>query len=169
MNAEKKLFEHYDYILKIVQIKTAQYGLDYDDCLNFVLNEISKDNHKRIKAFRGESKFTTFITVVINRLIISYARKIKKLPEMPAVIAETPMDILIEQQQKECKELFMKKLPELLDQLDFKERLVLKMRFFKDLKISQISDDLSLTRYEITKLLNSGLEFLRNRIIEICK
>lgn len=169
MEYEKRLFEHYEYILKIVKYKTAQYGLDYDDCLNFVLDEISKDKHKKLRAFRGESKFTTFITVVVNRLIFSFARKNRKLPEMPVIIAETPLDILIEEQQKECKELFMKNLPELLNQLGIKERLVVKMKYFKGFNISQISNELKITRHEIEKMLNSSLEFFREKIKEICK
>lgn len=169
MDAEKTFFENYSYVLKIVRNKTSQYGLDYDECFNFVLNEISRDNHKKIKAYRGECKFSTFITVVVNRLIISFARKNKILPEMPTIIAETPLDILIEQQQKECKELFTKNLPGLLKELSFKERLVLKMRYFKDFTISQISNELSITRYEINKMLNSSIVFLREKIKEICK
>ena len=47
MDAENKIFEHYNVILKIVQIKAAQYNLDYDDCLNFVLYEIRKSDHKK--------------------------------------------------------------------------------------------------------------------------
>ncbi|MCK4944320.1 MAG: sigma-70 family RNA polymerase sigma factor [Candidatus Aminicenantes bacterium] len=169
MDVEKDLFEHYDYIIKIIQRKTRQYDLDYDDTLNFVLDKISSENYKKIRSFRGESTFITYITVVVNRLIISFARKNKKIPEMPAIEIPTPLDILIQQQRIECKELFIKKLPELLNELSYKERLVLKMRFFKDLRISQIANDLRMTRYEINKLLNSGLDFLRNKIREICK
>jgi RNA polymerase sigma factor (sigma-70 family) len=169
MDVEKDLFEHYDYIIKIIKRKSRQYDLDYDDTLNFVLDKISQDNYKKIRVFRGESTFITYITVVVNRLIISYARKSKKLPEMPAIVTETPLDILIEKQQVECKELFIKKLPELFDELSYMERLVLKMKYFKDLKTSQIANDLKMTRYEINKLLNSGLDFLKEKIKEICK
>lgn len=169
MDAPQEIFKHYDYIVRIIRIKAAQYGLDYDDCLNFVLHEISKEDHRKIRAFRGESQFSTFITVVVNRLIISYARKLRQVPESSAIISETPLDILIEQQEKQLKAKIFKKLPELLDELGMKERLILKMCYFKGIKISQISRELSLTRYEIKNFLDSGLDYLRNRIREISK
>jgi RNA polymerase sigma factor (sigma-70 family) len=169
MDAEKILFEHYNYIQKIVQIKSNQYGLDYDDCLNFVLDKINQDDYKKIRAFKGESKFTTYITVVVNRLIISFARQKKKLPEIPEMIEQTPLDILIDKQKKEYQELFKKNLPELLNQLGVQERMVIKMKYFKDFNISQISQNLKITRYEIEKTLSSSLEFLKEKIKEICK
>lgn len=46
----------------------------------------------------------------------------------------------------ECKELFLKSLPGLLDELNYKEKVILKMRYFKDIKISRISRMLGLTR-----------------------
>lgn len=169
MDAEKILFEHYNYIQKIVQIKSNQYGLDYDDCLNFVLDKISQDDHKKIRAFKGESKFTTYITVVVNRLIISFARQKKKLPKIPEMIEQTPLDILIDKQKKEHQELFKKNLPELLNQLGVQERMVIKMKYFKNFNISQISQNLKITRYEIEKMLSSSLEFLREKMKEICE
>lgn len=169
MEAEKILFEHYDYIQKIVRKKTVKYDLDFDDTLNFVLDKISSNNFRKIRNFRGESSFVTFITVVVNRLIISFARRNRKYPEMPAVVSETPLDILIRNEQIECREQFLKKLPELFNELDFTERLVLKMRFFKNMKKKHIASELKRTVYEINRYLNSGLDFFRKKIREICK
>ena len=93
----------------------------------------------------------------------------KKLPEIPEMIEQTPLDILIDKQKKEHQELFKKNLPELLNQLGVQERMVVKMKYFKDFNISQISQNLKITRYEIEKTLSSSLEFLKEKIKEICK
>lgn len=169
MEFEKILFQHYEYINKIIYKKTRQYDLDYDAALNFVLDKIISNDYKIIKSFRGESSFLTYLTVVVNRLVISFARKQKKCPKMPAIVAETPLDILIQKQQDECRERFIKKLPELIDELGFNEKLVLKMKFFKSLKTSQISRALKISRYETHKCENALLDFFRKKIREICK
>ncbi len=169
MNAKQKLVEHYPYIMKIVQFKANQYDLDYDGILNFVLEKLCNDDYKIIRSFRGESKFTTFLTIVVNHMIFRYAGKKRYLPEMPIILSETPLDFLIKQQQLECEELFLRNLPELLDELDYKEKIIIKMKYFKGLKISQISRILGLTRYEIEKKLDAGLDFFKKKIKEICK
>ena len=43
------------------------------------------------------------------------------------------------------------------------------MKYFKGFNISQISHELKITRYEIEKMLNSSLEFFREKIKEISK
>jgi RNA polymerase sigma factor (sigma-70 family) len=169
MNAKQKLIEHYPYIMKIVQFKANQYDLDYDGILNFVLEKLCNDDYKIIRSFRGESKFTTFLTIVVNHMIFRYAGKKRYLPEVPIIISETPLDFLIKQQQMECEEYFLRSLPVLLDELDYKEKIIIKMKYFKGLKISKISRILGLTRYEIQKKLDSGLDFFKKKIKEICK
>jgi RNA polymerase sigma factor (sigma-70 family) len=164
MDAEQRIFEHYRTILKIVQVKSAQYGLDYDGCLNFVLNELRKNDHQKISAFRGESRFTTYLTVVVHRLIFTFARKNKKLPEIPDEMTETPLDILIEKQEKALTESVLREIPRLLDELGFMEKLILKMRFYKGFNISRISRELSMTRYEVKNTMESGLDLLREKV-----
>lgn len=169
MNAKQRLIEHYPYIMKIVQFKANQYDLDYDGTLNFVLEKLCNDDYKIIRSFRGESKLTTFLTIVVNHMIFRYAGKKRSLPEVSIIISETPLDFLIKQQQLECEELFLRNLPELLDRLDYKEKIVIKMKYFKGLKISEISRILELTRYEIQKKLDAGLDFFKKKIKEICE
>lgn len=169
MDSKEKLFEHYQYIVKIVQYKTNQYNLDYDGTLNFVLEKLCKDDYKIIRSFRGKSKFTTFLTVVVNHMIFRYAGKKQALPDLPVINSDTPLKILIKQQQLECEELFLRNLPGFLDELDYEAKLVLKMKYFKDLKISKISRILGLSRYEIQKKMVTAQDFLKKKINEICK
>jgi len=167
MKAEKFFFKHYSYVLKIIRFKAIRYGLDSDECINFVINKISQDNFNKIRAFKGTSKFTTYLTVVINRLIISYARKNKKIPAMPPIITKTPLDILIEQQQNEYTELIKANLPKLLHKLSSQERQVLKMKYFRELNINRIAEELQISRYKVNIILDSSLEYLRNKIKDI--
>jgi RNA polymerase sigma factor (sigma-70 family) len=162
MDCEQIFFEYYGYITKIVQKKAITYDLDYDACVNYVVEKISEDYYKKLRAFRGESKFKTYITVVVNRLIINFARIKKNPPELSPIITETPLDFLIKKQQRDFKELFLKLLPHLLNELTPMERLVIKLRYFKNFKFSQISRELNTTRHEIKKILASGLGYLRD-------
>jgi len=169
MNAKKELFKHYPYIIKIVQHKTKQYELDYDTTLNLVLEKLCNDDYKIIRSFRGESKFSTFLTVVVNHMIFRIAKQKGNLPEMPMVISETPFDFLIKQHQHEVEEIFLNNLTLLFEDLDELQKLILRMKFFKDMKISRISKLLGLTRYEIHKNLSLGLEIIKEKFKELLK
>jgi RNA polymerase sigma factor (sigma-70 family) len=169
MNAKNELFKHYPYIIKIVKYKTKQYNLDYDSTLNLVLEKLCDNDYKIIRAFRGESKFSTFITIVVNHMIFRFAKKKEALFEMPTIISETPLDLLIKQQKAKDEELFLNNLHQLFEHMDYEEKLILKMRFFKDLKISQISQITGLTRYQIQKKLDSGFEYLKGKIKNLKK
>ncbi len=161
--------DNYDYIVKMVKFKAKKFDLDYDDTLNVVLGKICKDDYKVIRSFRGASKFTTFLTVVINNIIYRHAKKRKIIPDIPTQINETPLDFLLNQQKLENQDLFSKNLNVLLDELHYKEKLVVKMTYFKGLKISQTSKILGISRYQVQKHLNSGLQVIRKKIEEITK
>ena len=167
--AKKEFLKHYSYIIKIIKFKTNQYDLDYDDTLNFVLEKLCDNDFKIIRSFRGESKFTTFLTIVVNNMIYRFARKKKYQPETPANITETPFDFLIRQQNLKYQELLSKNLNLLLNELDYKEKLVLEMKYFKGLNINQISKVLGSNRYETKKKLDSGLELLKDKIKKMCE
>lgn len=168
-DAKQELFKHYEYITKIIRLKTRHYDLDYDDTLNFVLKKLCDNDYKVIRSFRGESKFTTFLTVVVTHMIFRFAGGRKRPIEIHDTTGETPLDLLIGQLQLQRRELFTENLNQWLGELDYREKLVLEMKYFKGININQISKILGLTRYETQKKLNAGLDFLRDKIKEICK
>jgi RNA polymerase sigma factor (sigma-70 family) len=168
-DAKQELFKHYGYVTKIVRFKTNLYDLDYDDTLNFVFEKLCENDFKVIRSFQGESKFSTFLTVVVNHMIFRSARGKKHLTEVPDIAGETPLDLLIGQLQIQRLELFAENLNQWLGELDYQEKLVLEMKFFKGININQISKILGLTRYKTQKKMDAGLDFLRDKLREIRK
>jgi DNA-directed RNA polymerase specialized sigma subunit len=88
---------------------------------------------------------------------------------MPAMVTETPLDVLIQKQRDDCRERYIKKLPELIGELGSREKLILKMKFFKGFRTSQIARELKISRYEINKCEHALLDFFRKKIREICE
>lgn len=167
--SKQELFKHYDYVVRIVRYKTDLYGLDYDDTLNFVLEKLCDNDYKVLRSFRGESKFTTFLTVVVNHMIFRFARGKKRVVEIPDITDETPLDLLIAQLRVKRRELFTENLKQWLGELDTQEKLILEMKFFKGITLNRISKMLGLSRYEAQKKMNAGLDFLRDKLSEICR
>ena len=168
-DAKQVLFEHYEYVARIIRLKALQYGLDYDAALNFVLEKLCDNDYKVIRSFRGDSKFTTFLTVVVTHMVYRFAGGKKRVIEAAGSTGDTPLDLLIAKLQVQRRELFEENLTQWLEELDHQEKLILEMRFFKGISMNQISRLLGLTRYETQKKMKAGLDFLRERITEICK
>jgi RNA polymerase sigma factor (sigma-70 family) len=102
-------------------------------------------------------------------MIIRFAKKNKKIQEMPAIISETPLDVLINRQQLKYKEILLKNLPKWLNELDPREKIIVKMKYFEGHKIIQISRLLNLTKYEINKSLTSAIIFFKAKVRELCE
>lgn len=167
LEAKQNFFCHYAAILRMVQFNTQRYDLDYDDTLNFVLEKLCKNDYKAIRSFRGESKFTTFLTVIVNHSIYRFAGKKKHLIEPPENSIQSPLDSIFKQQNLRYQEIFNENLKSMLNDLDYKEKLVLKMKYYKNMKISQIAKLLGLNRYKTQKILNTAVENLKNKSKEM--
>ena len=61
---------------------------DQDECYIFVLDSLKADNFKRLRAFKGNSKLTTYLFSLINSLVIDYRRKKYGRRRIPAAVAK---------------------------------------------------------------------------------
>jgi len=61
---------------------------DQDECYIFVLDSLKADNFKRLRAFKGKSKLTTYLFSLINSLVIDYRRKRYGRRRIPAAVAK---------------------------------------------------------------------------------
>jgi RNA polymerase sigma factor (sigma-70 family) len=61
---------------------------DQDECYIFVLDSLKADNFKRLRAFKGKSKLTTYLFSLINSLVIDYRRKQYGRRRIPAAVAK---------------------------------------------------------------------------------
>ncbi|CAB1057484.1 hypothetical protein D1BOALGB6SA_2237 [Olavius sp. associated proteobacterium Delta 1] len=48
---------------------------DRNECYIFVLDSLKADNYKRLRAFKGQSKLTTYLYSLVNSLAIDFRRK----------------------------------------------------------------------------------------------
>ena len=59
---------------------------DRDECFVFILDSLRADNFKRLRAYEGKSKFTTYLYTLINSLVIDFRRKRYGRRRIPATV-----------------------------------------------------------------------------------
>ena len=156
MEAKKRFLKNYDLICRLVKQKTYRYGLDYDDTLNYVIEKLSEDNFRRLKQFKGKSKFTTFLYTVVQRLIMDLGRKKKNRQEEQQEIfkkfcmenrTRNPEDDLIEEHR-------LKKFFSACRELTPVERNAIDLRYYDGLKIETICKRLGMSWYKFNKIID---------------
>lgn len=191
--AKKLLWKHYKHIQRLVRHLASRYGLDPDDVLNLVLDELSKNDFGKITAYEGRYRctFKTFINKVVANLVYSFLRKKKSrektLEEVEPDVFDQgksvekssqtifdqeikePLEILVEIEAGESREKAAAHLPEILKNLDKEERRAIKMKFFKGLKISTISRELKLSRHKVKRILENAEFKIKRQLNEILK
>jgi RNA polymerase sigma factor (sigma-70 family) len=191
--AKKLLWKHYRHIQRLVRHMSSRYGLDPDDILNLVLDELSKNDFGKITAFerRYRCTFKTFINKVVTNLVYSFLRKKrsreKTLEEVKPDVFDQgksvekssqtlfdqeikePLEIFVETEEIELKEKALIYLPKILKNLDKEERRAIKMRYYKGLKISTIARELKLSRHRVKRILEDVKFKIKGQLDEILK
>jgi len=57
------------------------------ECFLYVMDALQKDDAKRLRDFKGQSKFTTFLHTTVSRLITDFMRHTFGRPRVPAAVA----------------------------------------------------------------------------------
>lgn len=72
----KALLASKEILKRIEQVSRRQFPNenDADELYVFLLDELSKDDFRRLRSFQGKSKFTTFFFSVVNALAIDFVR-----------------------------------------------------------------------------------------------
>lgn len=191
--AKKRLWKHFRQIQRLVKQKSHRYDLDNDDVLTFVLDELSKNDFSKIKAFEGRQQctFKTFINTVVTNLVVGFFRKKKSrertLEEVELDVfvqgksvekfsqtifdqeVKEPLEILLDIKESELLEKALAHLPKILKKLDKEEQRAIKMRFFKGLKISTIARELNLSRHKVGRILENVKFKIKGQLDEILK
>jgi RNA polymerase sigma factor (sigma-70 family) len=61
---------------------------DRNECYIFVLDSLKAENFKRLRAFQGKSKFSTYLYSLVNALAIDFKRKRYGRRRIPAAVAK---------------------------------------------------------------------------------
>lgn len=126
---------------------------------DFIREKLEKEGLKKLKSFQEKSKFKTFLVTAVTRLLIDSWRQkgsieenvTKYGPEFDALFdssVDDPLKKLIKLEDEDFKNKATAFLPRILEQLDFKEKLALKLKYEKDMKLSAIARTLGCTRFK---------------------
>ena len=87
MNPEEILASR-DILEKLDTICRRQFSNEneQDECFVFVLDSLRADNFKRLRAFKGKSKLSTYLYSLINSLVIDFRRKKYGRRRIPAAV-----------------------------------------------------------------------------------
>lgn len=79
-----------EILQKIETVCRRQFSAenDRDECYIFVLDSLSDDNFKRLRAFKGRSKLSTYLYSLINSLVIDFRRQKYGRRRIPAAVSK---------------------------------------------------------------------------------
>lgn len=124
-----------------------------------IREKLERDGLKKLKCFQEKAKFKTFLVTAVTRLLIDSWRQKGRIEEQvtkyrPEFVAlfDTPVDDplkkLIKSEDEDSRNKAAEFLPQALDKLDNNERLAIKLKYEKDMKLSAISRTLGCTRFK---------------------
>lgn len=160
-------------------LKQFSYTEEGHACYVYVLDKLNEDNQRRIRQFKGKSSFKTYIVAVAKRLAIDFYRSrygrnnIRPITEIWIDDIPEPQDegISPDQAVYQLESIRLKKnafqvIQSNLQQLSDEDRMILKLRFHSDQKISQIARVLALNQrnlyHRIGKILNRFKDAIKN-------
>jgi len=125
---------------------------------DFIRERLEKEELKKLKTFKEKSKFKTYLTTAVFRLLIDFWRhknheeeKVTKHgPEIEKSLhrpLDDPLTVLVKTEDEAFKKKAVEFLPQVLDKLDFKGKLVIQLKYEKNMKISAIARTLGRTRF----------------------
>jgi RNA polymerase sigma factor (sigma-70 family) len=79
-----------EILQKIETVCSRQFSAenDRDECYIFVLDSLSADNFKRLRAFEGRSKLSTYLYSLINSLVIDFRRQRYGRRRIPTAVSK---------------------------------------------------------------------------------
>ncbi len=150
------------------------------DRVDFIKEHLEKNNLNKLKKFMEKSSFKTFLITVATRLFLDFwrdryrkekgiERYEKDFKEMFTRCQEDPLEILIHLEDEKLLRKAADLLPQILDKLDYKEKLVIKMRYKHNMKMSEIARTLDLSRYKTEQLLAQTEYKIKKEILPLIK
>ena len=155
-----------EFIPKILHKISNHYALQpelFPDILDYVRNELEKNNLRRIKGFNGQSKFTTYLYTVTRNLVLNFLDQHNQMNK--AATASTgdiiralheldfdPVSVNIQSEKEEI----MQKIGEAAETLSAKEKVVFKMFYYENVDVSKIAASFAITWHKADKLLISA-------------
>lgn len=126
---------------------------------DMIREKLEKDGFKKLKTFQEKAKFKTFLVTAVTRLFIDswrqrgrieknvtkYGAELVALSDPPV---DDPLEKLIESEDEDSRNKAAVFLPQVLEQLDYKEKLAIKLKYEQDMKLSAIAGTLGCSRFK---------------------
>ena len=177
-------------LIESICLRRFNYTEEGHECYVYVLDKLMEKNYARINAFQGRSTFKTYLVSITTRLTIDfynhrYGKTSKKSnPEQPApkknrlkIVSITDQENLsderrleetvIDSEDKEVKKRLEGIVKSHRSELSPEDRLLLKMKYEDNFKVSEIAEILNLDQKKTYRKINTILsdfkeEFLKN-------
>ncbi|MCX6580175.1 MAG: hypothetical protein NT166_08325 [Candidatus Aminicenantes bacterium] len=131
---------------------------------DFIREKLEKDGLKKLKGFQEKAKFKTFLVTAVTHLLIDSWRQRGRIeenatrygPEFDALFdppVDDPLKKLIKLEDEDFKNKAAVFLPQVLEQLDYKEKLAIQLKYEQDMKLSAIARTLGCTRFKAGLLI----------------
>lgn len=125
--------EQYDRLLRAVVRKTGQLesnaGYDADDVVNYVYEKLLENDYRRLTAWQGRAKLSTYLVLVSRNLCLDFVRKHRK-----GTFVEPTDDIPDDQTpppgtgDSELRSVRREALAKAIEELPAKQALIMRLR-----------------------------------------
>ncbi len=81
-DAKRHVFNYWQYLIHLAHKRFANNPQLAEEAMDYLLDKLQQNDWQRIRDYRGQG-FTAFLTVVANRLLIDFARKVGEIAFVP--------------------------------------------------------------------------------------
>jgi len=127
------------------------------ECQEYILERVTREGLKKLSAFEGRSKESTFVYTVIMNLVKDYLKTKKSTVSYD----ETYHEVQVTPNSNILNELEQDEAIEALKTLDSQSQLIMKLRYFDEYPVNEIADLFHKTPKQISKKIENIKKKLR--------
>ncbi len=136
-----------------------------DECQEYLLERISRNEMSKLKSFKGMSSESTFAYVVINNLIKDFLKTKKTVISYD----ENTPNVFIDLSVESSEDTVMRKLDEervaaVLQTLSTEDQLIIKLRYYDEYPVYEIALLFKKTPKQISKKIETIKKRLKKRL-----
>ena len=176
-------------LIESICLRRFNYTEEGHECYVYVLDKLMENNYSMINAFKGRSTFKTYLFSITNRLAIDFYRQRygktskKSNPEQSApkkarlkivsVIDQENLsdeerldETVMNREEKKVKTRLEGIVKSHLSELSPEDRLLLKMKYEDDFKVSEIAEILKLDQKKTYRRINTLLSAFKEEFLQ---
>lgn len=152
------------------QVYVLAYGIlmNREDAMEITQETFIKV-FKSLSTLKDDSKFESWLFTIANNLCIDRIRKNKKFKLQSASYDEIPESAAMVEhnhEEKQYEESIKEKIKNAIHTLPTRQRTIVVMRYFQELKFQEISDNLGISLGAVKKLHFTALEKIREKTLK---